>query len=206
MPQLLASESSRQESRHLPAGHRAVGAIVAAAVHSDARSGVLRLAADVAAIDERCARGIHFGHAGVNTAVEGQVGLDGDGEARFTRSRRPSDVSMALATLLAVTALAATALMAYRYLARSQESHTLPISSIAVLPLKNLSNDPAQEYDSDGMTESLITALSKIERMKVISRSSVFRFKGQEVDPREVGRQLGVAALLEGSWSRTITG
>jgi len=77
-----------------------------------------------------------------------------------------------------------------------------PIRSLAVMPLRNLTDDPANEYFSDGITESLITSLSKIEGLKVISRGSVYRFKGQEVDPREVGRQLGVAAMLEGSVRR----
>ncbi|MEK6279917.1 MAG: tetratricopeptide repeat protein [Acidobacteriota bacterium] len=74
-----------------------------------------------------------------------------------------------------------------------------PIRSIAVIPLKNLTNDPANEYFSDGMTDSLITALSKVDGLKVTSRGSVFGFRGKEVDPREVGRQLGVESLLEGS-------
>jgi len=82
------------------------------------------------------------------------------------------------------------------------QNQTPPVRSIAVLPLKNLTDDPANEYFSDGMTESLITALSKIEGLKVISRGSVFRFKGREADPREVGKQLGVASVLEGSVRR----
>jgi TolB-like protein/DNA-binding winged helix-turn-helix (wHTH) protein len=74
-----------------------------------------------------------------------------------------------------------------------------PVSSIAVLPLKNLSDDAANEYFSDGLTETFITELSRIDSLKVISRNSVFAFKGKELDPREVGRQLGVSAVLEGS-------
>lgn len=77
-----------------------------------------------------------------------------------------------------------------------------PIRSLAVLPLRNLTDDPANEYFSDGITESLITSLSKIDGLTVISSGSVFRFKGREIDPREVGRQLGVAAVLEGSVRR----
>jgi TolB-like protein/DNA-binding winged helix-turn-helix (wHTH) protein len=74
-----------------------------------------------------------------------------------------------------------------------------PIYSIAVLPLKNLTQDPAQEYLSDGMTEHLINTLSRIGGLKVIARGSAFTFKGKDVDPQEVGKQLGVAAVLEGS-------
>jgi TolB-like protein/DNA-binding winged helix-turn-helix (wHTH) protein/Tfp pilus assembly protein PilF len=76
---------------------------------------------------------------------------------------------------------------------------TANIESIAVLPLKNLTGDPENEYLSDGLTESLISALSRIEGLKVISRGSVFGFKGKEIDPREVGRRLGITTILEGS-------
>jgi TolB-like protein/DNA-binding winged helix-turn-helix (wHTH) protein/Tfp pilus assembly protein PilF len=71
--------------------------------------------------------------------------------------------------------------------------------SIAVLPLENLSGTPADEFFSDGITEELITKLSKIRGLKVISRGSVFRLEGKNLDPREVGRQLGASAVLEGS-------
>lgn len=73
------------------------------------------------------------------------------------------------------------------------------IKSVAVLPLKNLSEDASSDYFSDGLTESLISTLSKLDGVKVISRGSVFSFKGRDVDPQEVGKQLGVAAVLEGS-------
>lgn len=116
-------------------------------------------------------------------------------------SRRIAVVALGLICLV----LTASALISYRIRARaSLASHTivpplLPVNSIAVLPLKNLSGDPAQEYFSDGLTESFISELSRIKGLKVISRSSVFTFKGKEVDPREVGQKLGVAAVLEGS-------
>jgi len=99
----------------------------------------------------------------------------------------------------AVVALIAFAPYFYRRLSGLNANASGPIRSIAVLPLKNLSNDPANDYFSDGMTDSLITALSKVDGLKVISRGSVFRFKGREVDPRDVGRELNVAAVLEGS-------
>ena len=76
---------------------------------------------------------------------------------------------------------------------------TSPVRSLAILPLRNLSADPGDEYFSDGLTEQLINKLSRIEGLKVISRGSAFLFKGQEIDPREVGKKLGVAAVLEGS-------
>lgn len=77
------------------------------------------------------------------------------------------------------------------------------IRSIAVMPLKNLTGDVSNEYFSDGVTESLITELARAGELKIISRSSTFTLKGKEVDPREIGRQLGVDAILEGSLQRT---
>ena len=74
--------------------------------------------------------------------------------------------------------------------------------SIAVLPFDNLSGDPEQQYFADGMAEDLITDLSKNAELFVIARNSSFRFKGTPVDPRQVGRDLGVRYLLEGSVRR----
>ena len=72
--------------------------------------------------------------------------------------------------------------------------------SIAVLPFHNMSADPENEYFSDGMTEEIITRLSKIRELRVASRSTVLRYKGSGIDPREVGRELGVGSVLaEGS-------
>ncbi len=73
------------------------------------------------------------------------------------------------------------------------------IISIAVLPLENLSADPEQEYFVDGMTEALITTLSKIEALKVISRTSAMRYKGSDKPLPEIARELGVDAVVEGS-------
>ncbi len=73
------------------------------------------------------------------------------------------------------------------------------INSIAVLPLDNLSGDPEQEYFADGMTEALITELSRIKALKVISRTSVMRFKDTDKSLREIARELDVAAVVEGS-------
>ncbi len=71
--------------------------------------------------------------------------------------------------------------------------------SIAVLPFANLSADPEQEYFSDGITDDLITNLSQLSGLFVIARNTAFTYKGQPVDMREVGRELGVRYLLEGS-------
>ncbi len=71
--------------------------------------------------------------------------------------------------------------------------------SVAVLPFENMSNDPEQEYFADGMTEDLITDLSKISGLFVVARNSTFAFKGQAVDIPTVARRLGVANVIEGS-------
>ena len=71
--------------------------------------------------------------------------------------------------------------------------------SVAVLPFVNMSGDPEQEYFSDGITEDLITDLSKVSGLFVIARNSVFTYKGKAVKIRQVGRELGVRYVLEGS-------
>ena len=71
--------------------------------------------------------------------------------------------------------------------------------SIAVLPFQNIGGDPEQEYFADGMVEEIITALSRIRWLFVIARNSTFTYKGQSVDVKQVGRELGVRYVLEGS-------
>src|ERR1700686_182529 len=71
--------------------------------------------------------------------------------------------------------------------------------SIAVLPFANMSGDPEQEYFADGMVEEIITALSQIRWLFVIARNSTFTYKGHPVDVKQVGRELGVRYVLEGS-------
>jgi eukaryotic-like serine/threonine-protein kinase len=78
-----------------------------------------------------------------------------------------------------------------------------PIQSIAVLPLANLSHDPEQEYFADGMTEELITELSQIGSLKVISRTSVMRFKGSGKALPQIARELNVDGIVEGSVLRS---
>jgi adenylate cyclase len=85
------------------------------------------------------------------------------------------------------------------------ESVGLPLPdrpSVAVLPFVNLSQDPTQEYFSDGVTEDLITGLSKVSGLFVIARNSVFTYKGKPVKVRDVGHDLGVRYVLEGGVQR----
>jgi DNA-binding winged helix-turn-helix (wHTH) protein len=73
------------------------------------------------------------------------------------------------------------------------------INSVAVLPLVNVRDDANLEYLSDGITQSIINSLSQLPRLKTMARSTVFRYKGQKVDPLEAGREMGVRAVLVGS-------
>jgi TolB-like protein/Flp pilus assembly protein TadD len=74
--------------------------------------------------------------------------------------------------------------------------------SIAVLPFQNISGDPEQEYFADGITEDITTALSRISSLFVIARNSSFAYKGRAIDIRQIGRELGVRYVLEGSVRR----
>jgi len=78
-----------------------------------------------------------------------------------------------------------------------------PVQALAVLPLANLSGDPEQEYFADGMTEALITELSKVSSPRVISRQSVMQYKASKKLLQEIARELGVDAVLEGSVERS---
>jgi adenylate cyclase len=89
-------------------------------------------------------------------------------------------------------------------LSAASEGNSAPLAlpdkpSIAVLPFQNMSGDPEQEYFADGMVEEIITALSRIRWLFVIARNSTFTYKGQTVDVKEVGREMGVRYVLEGS-------
>jgi adenylate cyclase len=79
----------------------------------------------------------------------------------------------------------------------------VPRLSIVVLPFTNLSNDPDQQYFADGITEDLTTDLSRIADMFVIARNTAFTYKGKSIDAKQVGRELGVRYLLEGSVRRS---
>jgi serine/threonine protein kinase/Tfp pilus assembly protein PilF len=89
----------------------------------------------------------------------------------------------------------ATLAIFYLYSTRASKA---AIDSIAVLPFVNANTDPNTEYLADGITENIIYRLSQLPELKVMSRNSVFRYKGREQDAREVGRELGVRAVLSG--------
>jgi TolB-like protein/Flp pilus assembly protein TadD/tRNA A-37 threonylcarbamoyl transferase component Bud32 len=100
-------------------------------------------------------------------------------------------------SLSAVVLLTALAALALTGRGRTFGRHSL--SSIAVLPFENLSNDPEQESFSDGMTETLITELAGIQALKVISRASVMPYKKTHKPLKQIGNELGVDAVVEGS-------
>ena len=107
---------------------------------------------------------------------------------------------MAAAALLAGMVLLALSLgWVVHERRRSLSEGAADIRSVAVLPLANLSGDPQQEYLADGVTEELITDLAKVGSLKVISRTSVMRYKGTSKTLPEIGRELNVDAVVEGS-------
>jgi TolB-like protein/DNA-binding winged helix-turn-helix (wHTH) protein/Flp pilus assembly protein TadD len=116
----------------------------------------------------------------------------------LTEQRSPLRMQRRFIVALALCLIIAVGAIAYRFV-RSSSSAPANIDSVAVLPLKNLTGDPTAEYFSDGITESIISELSKVPELKVISRTSVFIFKGKEIDPTEAGRRLGVSSIVEGS-------
>ena len=102
--------------------------------------------------------------------------------------------------IVAALSIIASAVGAYLYFARARSG---AINSVAVLPFANTSNDPNMEYLSDGISEALINSLTELQQLRVIARSTVFRYKGKEVDPQTIGRDLNVRALLMGRVRQT---
>jgi TolB-like protein/DNA-binding winged helix-turn-helix (wHTH) protein/tetratricopeptide (TPR) repeat protein len=131
-------------------------------------------------------------HCRVEASVDAEV-------VERQTSRRAIWISGVVLTL----ALAATAgFLGVRLRSRGQMGDQ-PIRSVAVLPLQNLSEDPAQEYLSDGMTDVLISDLAQIRSLNVISRRSVMRFKKSGESAPQIGKALGVDALVEGTLQRS---
>ena len=108
---------------------------------------------------------------------------------------QPKKSKMLLWALGGVVALALLAGAAFLWRSRAGQDQ---ITSVAVMPFVNASNDPNSEYLSDGITESLINNLSQLPNLVVMARSSVFRYKGRDVDPQTVAKELKVQALVTG--------
>ncbi|HEV7377698.1 MAG TPA: protein kinase [Pyrinomonadaceae bacterium] len=148
---------------------------------------------------------LHARETGSGTGTT--VGADTDGFRHITASEPMSRPTLSALlersdqkrrqrmTFVSVGVVAAVlAGFAVWYFMRAGQS----IDSVAVLPFVNVGGDTNTEYLSDGITESLINSLSQLPNLKVIARSSVFRYKGKEIDPQTVGRELGVRAVLTG--------
>jgi TolB-like protein/DNA-binding winged helix-turn-helix (wHTH) protein len=108
---------------------------------------------------------------------------------------------IAALSILVITLLSAGGYLAARH--RKTTTTGLDIHSIAVLPLENLSADPEQEYFADGMTDELITNLAKLDAVRVISRTSVMQYKRAHKSVEEIGRELNVDAVVEGTVARS---
>jgi hypothetical protein len=108
------------------------------------------------------------------------------------RRQRPAILRSPLVLLIAAAGVAAWYL-------QSRETPPSGLPTIAVLPLANLSGDPEQEYFSDGITEDIITALTRFPGLRVLGRNTTFAHKGRDIDTQELGRRLGVRYLLEGA-------
>jgi adenylate cyclase len=133
------------------------------------------------------------------------------GEKKKPARKRLAKVALAI---VAVVVIAGAAIL-YQFVLRpspsktevaSKEKMAFPLPdkpSIAVLPFVNMSEDPKQEYFSDGMTEGIITVLSKVPRLFVVARDSTFTYKGKPVKVKQVSEDLGVRYVLEGSVQRS---
>jgi TolB-like protein/tetratricopeptide (TPR) repeat protein len=121
-----------------------------------------------------------------------------DQQKTISRTRELARPNRRRVWVLSVGAIVviAVALSAYLYLSRGK--NTTSKNSIAVLPLVNASNDPNTEYLSDGISEALINSLTELQQLRVIARSTAFRYKGRDVDPQTVGRELNVQTVLMG--------
>ena len=127
------------------------------------------------------------------------------------RNKRPTPALLGIAGLLTVIAAAVSYLFVVTRpaaIATSPPAHVASPAkaahpSIVVMPLTNLSSDPAQDYFADGLTEDIIAALGRFPDITVISRGAAFAYKGKSARPDEIGRELNVAYLVDGSVRKT---
>ncbi|MGH9737682.1 MAG: tetratricopeptide repeat protein [Candidatus Acidiferrales bacterium] len=138
------------------------------------------------------------------------VAIDGDKEPEqesptFVEGQRRGITALRYSRWALLAGLATVALLGVVYIMsrdRAQDATRPKIRSLAVLPLRNLTGDPSQEYLADGMTDALIGRLSGIHDLRVISRTSVMRFKNPQISVPEIARTLNVGAIVEGSMMR----
>ncbi len=157
-------------------------------------------AADLRSDLTRLKRDLDSGRtSAVQPAVTGDSGVRiSSATSAPTPVRSRKLLTLSLAAVLIVAAVATTAFLLYS----KSSSKTKKIDSIAVLPFVNATADSNNEYLSDGLTESLIGTLSQVPDLKVMARSTVFRFKGKDDDPQKIGQQLRVSVVLIGRISQ----
>jgi TolB-like protein/DNA-binding winged helix-turn-helix (wHTH) protein/Tfp pilus assembly protein PilF len=144
------------------------------------------------------------GSANVQSESAAQAGKTNSSAGEMRHSPRNSTSYFRRSALVAgaaVLTIFAVALVLSRAHNEGSKSH-IRIKSLAVLPLKNLSGDPAQQYLADGMTEALIGRLARIRELRVISRTSVMQFKETKLSLPQIAQMLGADAIVEGSVQR----
>ena len=128
--------------------------------------------------------------------------MEGAAAARRVEAARAGFAPWRWPLVAAFAVVLIIGLVYFFYWRRATAVQPSQIKSLAVLPLENLSADPAQEYFADGMTEALISNLTQVRALRVISRTSVMRFKGSRKPLAEIARELNVDAVIEGSVQR----
>jgi serine/threonine protein kinase/Flp pilus assembly protein TadD len=147
-------------------------------------------AADLRTDLARLKRTVDSGHSSVVSNATSNASAAAPAAPPPSRSRKMMIAGVALVVII----LAAAGGLYYE----RGRSQTQSLTSMAVLPFVNASADPNNEYLSDGLTDSLISALSQLPNLKVMARSTVFHYKGVQADPRQVGQALQVGAVLTG--------
>jgi adenylate cyclase len=128
-----------------------------------------------------------------------EVGKSPEKPAKPAKPKQRSKFALLTTGIIALLAIGAGIWLAVRPTRGPEISSTTPRLSIVVLPFANLSGDPTQDYLADALTEELTTSLSRISGTFVIARSTAFTYKGKSVDVKEIGRDLNVRYVLEGS-------
>jgi eukaryotic-like serine/threonine-protein kinase len=152
-------------------------------------------AADLRTDLARLKRDQDSGRSSSSSAVSSMAAPAAISSSSITVPPPASSLKKLIGAIAAIVLLAAAALTVYITRGKSE---TQKVTSIAVLPFVNATTDPNNEYLSDGLTESLISALSQLPNLKVMARSTVFRFKNNQDDPQKIGQSLQVGAILMG--------
>ena len=150
-------------------------------------------AADLRSDLARLKRDLDSGHS---SSAAAEVGAPSSASASSIAAAPAPARSHKVLVLAVVSVLVIAAAASFFWLRSKSASEK--ITSIAVLPFVNATTDSGNEYLSDGLTESLISTLSQLPNLKVLARSTVFKFKGKEDDPRQIGQTLQVGAVLMG--------